>query len=223
MSSNTAARLFEENLKASRARGDVADTAFTLREIANVAMERNLPEQATAPLDEASELVAVHAETLWLVGLLVADRARMHLAMGRVADARAGYESSMLRAQEFGIAQGVAGCSLALARVERIEGGDPAQVRALLQEAIRIYGSRGDVGGLAHVFVEGAMLHGASGNHSVAIQLLAGAESARARLGIATPGSEEQRIRDACEAASHALGTETVDQLTRHRTRDLCS
>ena len=110
-------------------RHDVADVAFTLREIANVALERDLPEEAAAPLDEASELVAVHAESLWLQGLLVADRARMHLAMGRVADARAGYERSMARAQVFGIAQGIAGCSLALARVERIEGGDLAEAR----------------------------------------------------------------------------------------------
>ena len=211
---DAATRLFEENLAASHARRDVADVAFTLREIANVALERNLPDEAAAPLDEASELVAVHTETLWLQGLLVADRARMHLAMGRVADARVEYETSMARAQVFGIAQGIAGCSLGLARVERIEGGDRAEARALLQEAIRIYGSRGDVGGLAHVFVEAAMLHGGSGNHAMAIQLLAGAESARARLGIATPGSEERPIREACEAASQALGAEMVERLT---------
>ena len=166
---DAAARCSRQNLAASRARGDVADTAFTLREIANVApWSETSPRMRPHHWTRQSELVAVHAETLWLRDCWWRIEAGCIWRWAGSQTHGAGYEASMARAQVYGIAQGIAGCSLGLARVERIEGGDLAEARALLQEAIRIYGSRGDVGGLAHVFVEGAMLHGGSGDHSVA-------------------------------------------------------
>ena len=204
-----AERLFEESLEASRMRGDLAKIAFSLRELANIALESNRPDDAVKPLEEASALARTSDETRWMDGLLMADGARVAFAQGRVEDARAGYEMSMSRAQQFGIASGIAGCGIGLARVERIIGS-PEQARALLHESIRIYRGQGDAGGVAHAFVEAALLHAGTNAHDRAIQLLAAADAARSRIGIVTPGSEAGPISNARAAAAVALGTDIV-------------
>ena len=202
-----AERLFEESLKASRVRGDLAKTAFSLRELANIALESNRPDDAVDLLEEASALAHTSEETRWMDGLLAADRARVAFAQGRVEDARAGYEMSMAGAQQFGIASAIASCGLGLARVERIVGS-PEHARALLHESVRIYRGQGDAGGLAHAYVEAALLHSGASEHDRAIQLLAAADAARSRIGIVTPGSEAGPISDARTAATVALGAE---------------
>jgi tetratricopeptide (TPR) repeat protein len=204
-----AERLFEDSLEASRERGDVAEIALSLRELANIALESNRPDDAVGPLEEASALIRTSEKTRWMNGLLAADLARVAFAQGRVEDARADYEESMARAQQFGIATAIAGCGLGLARVERIVGS-PQEAQALLDESVRILRNLGDAGGLAHAFVEAALLHSQAGDHERAVQLLAAADAARERIGIVTPGSEQRSISDARAAANVALGAAMV-------------
>ncbi len=110
-----AERLFEDSLDASRVRGDLAEVAFSLRELANIALQSNRPDDAVDPLEEACAVVRTSEETRWMDGLLAADRARVAFAQGPYKDARLGYEMSMARAHQFGIVSAIAGCGLGLA------------------------------------------------------------------------------------------------------------
>jgi len=165
-------------------------------------------------LDELGALIAEHEVTGWMVALLAGDRARVALSEGHIADARTAYERILAQAQQLGIPRAIAASSLGLAAVARLEG-DPGQGRALVQEAARIARVQGDLGGLAHALVEGALLHSACGRHESAVQLLAGADAARARLHIVTPGSEEADIARARSAANDALGADGLERLTQ--------
>jgi len=206
--------LFERSLRLARERSDVQGIVGALREIANLAIERRQPHDAIAPLDEATDLAVTNEASHWMMGILASDRARVALELGDVDTARAEFQSSLTRAQELGIGRAIAGCSLGLAQVERL-AGDPAVARPLLLEAHRFYRDQGDVGGLAHLYVEAAMHHSAAGAHDRAVQLLSAAEACRARLEIATPGSEEPAIQAAWAAARQALGADAVSRLTR--------
>jgi ATP/maltotriose-dependent transcriptional regulator MalT len=206
--------LFEQSLRAARERNDVQLIVGALREIANLAIERRRPAEALAPLDEATELALADEGAHWMLGILSADRARVALERGDVDAARAEFESSLARAQELGIGRAIAGCSLGLAHVERL-AGNPDVSRPLMLEAHRFYRDQGDVGGLAHLYVEAAMQHSVAGEHDRAVQLLAGAEATRARMEIVTPGSEGPAIHDAWEAARRALGEDVVSRLAR--------
>ena len=209
-----AQRLFEERLAISRDAGDVQGVVGALRELANVAIERTLPEQAMAPLDEAIGLAVADEDSRWMLGILAADRARAALALGRVDEARAEYESALPTVQALGIGRGIAGMTLGLAQVERASGNLDA-ARPLVREAFRYYRDEGDTGGAAHALVEAGLQRAAAGDHARAVRLLAAAEATRRRIEIATPGSEERPIRAAWSAAEQALGAEAVERLTR--------
>ena len=214
--------LFEANLAAARAAGDAVEEMVTLRELANVAIERNEPAAALPFLDAAAQLVSGGAEGPWLGGMLDRDRARAAVDLGRLDEARAGFEDSLELTQRYGIMRGVAANMLALSKVARLEGGreGPSQ---LVEEATRIYRTCGDTGGLAHVLVERALVESARGRHDRALQLLGAAEALRDELGIAVPGTERPEIESATAQALAALGGDEVERLTemgRHEDLD---
>lgn len=211
---DAAERLFEDELRRSREIGDDRGVAGALREIANVALERNRPEEAAAPLDEAIQLSITNEESRWMLAVLASDRARAALALGRFDDARAEFMAAMLPSQQLGIGRAVAGCSLGLAQVERASG-HPDRAWPLLREAFRFYRDHGDTGGLAHCYVAAAMLQSEAGRHDVAVQLLAATESARKRIEIAMPGSERPGIEAVWEAAATALGEQALKRFDR--------
>src|SRR5690606_26302919 len=182
--------LMEQNLARSRERGDVAGIVSSLREIANVAVEQNRPADAEGPLAEATRLAATDDASRWLLGILMSDRARAALALGRLDEARAEYESSMAMGQQLGIPRAIAGCSVGLAQVMRAQG-NPRGAESLLREAEAFYRDEHDAGGLAHVYVEAALVNSALGRHDATALLLGAAQAVRERIGIATPGSEE--------------------------------
>ncbi|HEV2068955.1 MAG TPA: adenylate/guanylate cyclase domain-containing protein [Acidimicrobiales bacterium] len=204
--------LFESALRSGSARGDQAYVVMALREIANLAIERQRPDEALAPLEEATALASLHEEARWMLTPLAVDFGRAALALGRVAEARAAYEWSIARAQHLGIARAIAGCSLGLAAVARHEGM-PSNARPFLREAVRINRDHGDLAGLAHCFIEGAMLHSAENHDDVAVRLIGGASATRNRLGIATPGSETAGIDVVIQRAVQGLSEGRVDQL----------
>jgi predicted ATPase/class 3 adenylate cyclase len=205
--------LFEENLAAARAAGDAVEEMVTLRELANVAIERNEPADALPLLDAAAQLVSTGAEGPWLGGMLDRDRARAQVDLGQLREARAGFEESLALTQRYGIMRGVAANTLALAKVARLEDRLD-ETTPLVDEATRIYRSCGDTGGLAHALVERALIESARARHDRAVELLGAAEALRDELGIATPGSERQGITAARAAALASLGEEEVVRLT---------
>ena len=108
-----------------------------------------------------------------------------------------------------GNANGIAEMSLRSARVARHAGAFDEAIE-LLDEAIRIYSTEGDDGGIAHVLTERAVIASLRGDHARAGFLLGGALAIRERLGIATPGSETRDVENARRAATSVLSQDQI-------------
>jgi predicted ATPase/class 3 adenylate cyclase len=209
-----ATALFEERLTVARARGtpDDEEELAVLRELANLAIERNDPD-AALPLLEEAMMLAAQAEGPWLRGILPIDRGRVAIAQGDLAMARPLFEDALARCQRFGIVRGIALTTLELARVARLENSFD-EAGDLLDEATRVYRTVGDAGGLAHAIVERGLLASALGEHADAARILGAADAVREGLGIVTPGREAPWIDEARAAAAASLGPAEVERLT---------
>lgn len=199
--------LFETNLEEAEAASNNTEIVMSRRGLVSLALESGDAAGARVLLDAA----LADAERLgspWMIGPLLGDKARLALLEGQFDQARALAEDVLVMAQRYGSANAVAECSRDLARILRHQGETDHAIE-LLGESGRIFEAEGDAGGIAHVLTELGLVYGLRGDLARAVLLLGGAAGARARPGLATPGSESADIERTTTAARKGLGEET--------------
>ena len=201
-----AEELLEANLKDAEVVGNDAEVVMSRRGLLSLALERGDAGRARVLLDAALADAERLGDT-WMRAPLIGDGTKLALLEGRLDDARDLAEGLTVNAQRRGSANSVAETSNNLARVLRHQGSTDQAIELLI-EAGRIFEAEGDGGGVAHVLTELGVVFGVCGDLAGAASMLAGAAATRARLGLATPGSEVRDIERTIALARAGIGDE---------------